>query len=109
MRSLILYCMQECTYCTCIYTFIYIYIYVCISLYIINMHTAVSTTYSTQIARKIIDLLLSSVLPHSVSWYDACEVSPPMVVVSDRCWLSAVRVVAHAVVVERRSVPISKD
>ena len=58
---------------------------------------------------KIIDLLFSSVLPHGVSWYDACEVSPPVVVVSGRCWWSAVRVVAHAVVVERRSVPISKD
>ena len=31
---------------------------------------------------KIIDLLFSSVLPHGVSWYDACEVSPPVVVVS---------------------------
>ena len=58
---------------------------------------------------KIIDLLFSSVLPHGVSWYDACEVSPPVVVVSGRCWWSAVRVVAHAVVVERRSVPISND
>ena len=58
---------------------------------------------------KIIDLLFSSVLPHGVFWYDACEVSPPVVVVSGRCWWSAVRVVAHAVVVERRSVPISKD
>ena len=58
---------------------------------------------------KIIDLLFSSVLPHGVSWYHACEVSPPVVVVSGWCWWSAVRVVAHAVVVERRSVPISKD
>jgi hypothetical protein len=51
---------------------------------------------------KIIDLLFSSVLPHGVSWYDACEVSPPVVVVSGRCWWSAV--VAHAVVVERGGV-----
>ena len=46
---------------------------------------------------KIIDLLFSSVLPHGVSWCDACEASPPVVVVSGR-------VVAHAVVVERRRV-----